>query len=92
MRNQSYYLITFQSKNHAVLLYTILDSKQINEIQLVSTPCSLKVGCSYSLKVLNKNFLKDIVKEAINAGINNYRIYHAQRINGKLTYTEIKLA
>lgn len=89
MNVQNYYLFVFESKNHAVLLYTILESKQNNVAQLVSTPCSLKSGCTYSLKVTHEKYLESIAKEAEEVGIKKYRIYHVQRINGKLKYKEI---
>ena len=89
MKLDNYYLIVFESKNHAVLLFTALESKGNNVTQLISTPCSLKAGCTYSLKIPNIDYLDSITSEAKEVGINKFRTYYAKKVNGKINYTKI---
>ena len=84
---QEYYIAVFHSRNHAVQLYQYLKRKNILLFQLISTPCKLKTGCSYSLKINRLRDL-DLLKEEINQ-LNNrfsYRIYHVTKVNGKKSY------
>ncbi len=87
---ESYFLVVFESKNHAVLLYTLLEAKGDNLTQLVSTPCRLKSGCSYSIKVKNKSHLKSVIEEAQANHLKNLKFYYIEKISGKTTYKEIK--
>lgn len=45
-----YYLAVFDSKNHAIYLHQYLRKNKITGYELVSTPCKITAGCSYSIK------------------------------------------
>lgn len=88
--NKQYYLAVFNSKNHAILLYYKLEKKGYNNFLLVSTPCKIKGGCSYSIKFNN---LKDL--EQLKVEANNYKtpigsIYFVERKDGKNHIKEIE--
>ena len=89
MKGSNYYLVVFKSKNHAMLLYTLLESKNYDFMKLISTPCNLKAGCSYSMKVLDKSHLETIKQEADGAHIKNLKLYYVEKINGRPHYKEI---
>lgn len=61
--NSEYYITLFESKNQAIHLYYILERKGYCNFQLVSTPCNLKAGCSYSIKFNKLDDFK-IIKQA----------------------------
>lgn len=85
----NFYISVFQTKNHAVYLFSRLQSKGLAGIQLVSTPCSIKAGCNYAIKFRSKNYIDVIKKESQELGINKLDIYFAKRVNGRLTYNKI---
>ncbi len=89
MKQNDYYLVVFQSKNHALLIYKILESKGYDFFKLVSTPCFLKSGCSYSIKVMKKIHLETLNREVEGANIKNPKFYYVEKINGKSHYKEI---
>lgn len=89
MKWENYYLCVFESKNHALLLYTLLESTSNNVAQLVSTPCSLKVGCTYSIRIPHKSYLSIIKNEAESIGIQAPRIYFVDKVEGKIKYREV---
>ena len=91
MKFNNYYLIVFESKNHAVLLYTLLESKGNNVCQLVSTPCALKAGCTYSIRVPHRSYFSMIKSETEEVKLGNYKIYYVDKVNGKTTYKEVDL-
>ena len=86
MKLENYYLCVFESKNHAILLFTLLETGENNVYQLVSTPCGLKAGCTYSIKVPNKSYLRIVEREAAGANIKMPKIYYVDRIDGKVIY------
>lgn len=85
----NFYISVFETKNKAVFLYSALETKGYRGIQLVSTPCSIKAGCNYAIKFINKKYIDIIKKEGEALGIDKIDIYFARRINGKLTYKKI---
>lgn len=89
MKWENYYLCVFESKNHAILLYTLLESEANNVCQLVSTPCSLKAGCTYSIRVPHKSYLSLVEREAQTAGLKAPKIYYVEKIEGKIKYGEV---
>lgn len=91
MKLDKYYLCVFESKNHAILIYTLLEAQGINVCQLVSTPCSIKAGCTYSIKISNMSYFNIIKREAIEANIKIPKVYFIERINGKNIYKEIDI-
>jgi len=83
IRDEVYYIAIFKSKNYAVQLHYYLEKKGYRNFQLISTPCHLSAGCSFSIKFFD---LKDI--EIFRSEINTFdsiihSIYQVQRENGK---------
>lgn len=86
-----YYITVFQSRNHAIQLYQYLSRKNYRQYELISTPCKIKAGCSYSVKFTDINdyeLLKNICEKA---NINILAIYEIARQNGKRVLTELDL-
>ncbi|WIV11198.1 DUF3343 domain-containing protein [Proteiniborus sp. MB09-C3] len=86
-----YYIAVFKSKNYAVQLYYKLEKAGYSMFQLISTPCHISGGCSYSIKFsrlsdLNyfKNYSSDFEKEI-------YGVYHVEKRNGTKVYDAISL-
>lgn len=94
MKLDNYYLCVFESKNHAVFMYTLLEAQaQDNNVySLVSTPCAIKAGCTYSIRMPNKSYFYKIKSEALEAHIKIPKVYYAERINGKTKYSEIEIS
>lgn len=89
LKKGEYYLAVFKSKNHAIQLSSILQKKGYAKFQLISTPCRIKPGCSYSLKYEKPTDIQYIKREAENLSDLINGIYKVQRINGKKQYKEI---
>lgn len=87
----NFYISVFESKNKAVFLFSALESKGYKGIQLVSTPCSIKAGCNYAIKFINKRYIDIIKKEGKELGIEKIDIYYADRINGRYKYKKIMI-
>lgn len=86
-----YYIAVFKSKNYAVQLYYKLEKAGYGMFHLISTPCQLKGGCSYSIKFsrLNdinyfKNYSPDFESEISG-------IYKVERREGVKSYNPISL-
>lgn len=89
MKWENHYLCVFESKNHAILLYTLLEAGGKNVFQLVSTPCGLKAGCTYSIKIPNKSYISLIKKEIEAVNLKEPRIFYVDKIEGKTVYKEV---
>ena len=62
-----YYIAVFQSRNHALQLYQYLNRQKYTQYELISTPCKIKAGCSYSIKFIDLNeheLLKNVANKA----------------------------
>lgn len=87
-----YYIAVFKSRNYAVQLYYKLEKGGYSMFQLISTPCQLRGGCSYSIKFtklndLNyfKNFSPDFEQEISG-------IYYVEKRDGSKIYKPINLS
>ncbi len=89
MKQNNFYLMVFQSKNHAIHLYSLLESKEMNIIKLISTPCAIMAGCSYSIKILDERYIESIKQLAEDLNIKKYKFYYAERIKGKTDYRKL---
>ena len=88
--NKEYYIAVFNSKNYAIQLFYKLEKKGYSKFQLISTPCQLKGGCSYSIKfnkISDVDYLANESPEFFNS-ISN--IYFVERRNGKKLYKAVK--
>ena len=77
-----YYICAFTSKNMAMYLFSILDRLGYKEFQLISTPCEIKAGCSYSIKFSNIKYLDILKREAKKLDIDIVDIYF---LKGRIT-------
>ncbi|WP_202709044.1 DUF3343 domain-containing protein [Sporosalibacterium faouarense] len=84
-----YYIAVFNSKNHAVRLNYLLEKKGYRKFKLISTPCSLSNGCSYSLRFNNLTDLEYLKREASDFKQILNSIYEVQRLNGRKAYKRI---
>ncbi|CCQ97599.1 conserved hypothetical protein [[Clostridium] ultunense Esp] len=78
-----HYICVFKSKNMAVYMLTILERLGHKNFQLISTPCGIKAGCSYSIKFSNMRYFTIIEREAIKIGAEIEGVYLAERRNGR---------
>lgn len=83
-----YYIAVFVSKNHAVELHHILSRKGHN-YELISTPCKISSGCSYSIKFNHLYSAKPITEAAKEYKKTVKDIYKIYRVNGKLMTEKI---
>jgi hypothetical protein len=78
-----YYLAVFESRNHAIQLHQYLQRSKLMQFELVSTPCKIKAGCSYSIKFDNLNELEILLMEARAFKKEIASVYLVQRSYGK---------
>ncbi|PHS35446.1 MAG: hypothetical protein COA82_04175 [Alkaliphilus sp.] len=86
---KEYYIAIFKSRNYVMHLHQHLNRKGLLEYELISTPCKIEAGCSYSLKFYNLQQLDVLLRESrlINRKIDS--IYLIERKNKKRYYSEI---
>ncbi|MCF6464134.1 putative Se/S carrier-like protein [Clostridium sp. Cult1] len=84
-----HYICVFKSKNMAVYTLTILERLGHKNFQLVSTPCGIKAGCSYSIKFSNIKYLNILRKEAMKIGAEIENIYLIERKSGKKSMEKV---
>lgn len=73
----------------AIYTFSILEKLGYKNIQLVSTPCQIKAGCSYSIKFNNMEYLNIIKKYSEKIGAKIEDVYLVERKNGKRTIRKI---
>ena len=76
-----YYIAVFDSRSHAIQLYNYLRKNRFYQFQLISTPCKIKAGCSYSIKFNNLEDHNILVDESNKIRKVISSIYMVQRIN-----------
>ncbi|WP_278287302.1 DUF3343 domain-containing protein [Caloranaerobacter ferrireducens] len=82
-------MAVFDTKNNAIQLYYILEKKGVNKFQLISTPCQLSFGCSYSIKFNDIEDFQILKREASKYNKHVRRVYRVERINGKKQIKQI---
>lgn len=89
--NDKYYICIFNTKNMAIYTFSILEGLGYKNFQLVSTPCEIKAGCSYSIKFSNIRYLDVLKKQAqkINAIIQD--VYLVERKDRKRILEKISI-
>ncbi len=80
---RKYYLAVFESRNHAIQLHQHLQRNQLTQYELVSTPCKIKAGCSYSIKFEDLTELDKLVQEAKSIRKTVTAVYVVERSYGK---------
>lgn len=88
---KEYYLLVFESKNHTILFFKVLELGGYDIFQLVSAPCALKAGCSYAIKIPHKNYLHIIKKEIEKVNLSRPRLYYITKESGRTKYKEIPI-
>lgn len=86
-----YYIAVFESRNHAVQLYYYLSRQNYRQYELVSTPCKIKSGCSYSIKftdLKDYEFLQKLAEKSERKILDAYEI---SRQNGKRVLNKLNL-
>ncbi|AKL95208.1 hypothetical protein CACET_c17600 [Clostridium aceticum] len=85
-----YYIAVFDSRNHAMQLHQHLRKARLDQFQLISTPCKIKAGCSYSIKFLNLEDAKKLMEEAEKIKKKVSSIYSAERVNKTRVLKKLK--
>lgn len=85
-----HYLCVFQSRNHAILIFSSFEEEGKDYFQLVSTPCGLQAGCGYSIRFFHKSYIDLLLKRINENNIPQPKIYFGERIEGNIKYKEIK--
>ncbi len=86
-----YYIAVFESRNHALQIYQYLSIKNYRQYELISTPCKIKAGCSYSIKfsdLEHYEFLKDLTDKSNRKILS---VYEVTRKNGKRVLVKLDL-
>ncbi len=86
-----YYIAVFASKNHAIHLLQHVNTIDRHRYELISTPCKIKSGCSYSIK---SNTLEDcsfLAQEAKKLDKTILNIYEAEKINKYRVLKKVKI-
>ncbi|MBZ2173701.1 DUF3343 domain-containing protein [Schnuerera sp. xch1] len=89
--NYKYYICVFTSKNIAVYTLSFLEKSGYKNFQLVSTPCEIKAGCSYSIKFNNLKYLDILKEETEKIGVKVEKIYLIERKDGKRTIQKLTI-
>ncbi len=88
MENRLYYLIVFNSKNHAFFLESIL-KKLGYRVELFQAPKYLTKSCNMAIKLYRDSL--DIAREKITSkGLDVYRIYKYYIQDNKQIYEILK--
>ncbi len=80
-----YYITIFKSKNHAMQVYYTLEKLGYKKFQLISTPCEIKAGCSYSIKFFDLDDFKIVKEVSTRLNIIIESLYRIQRKDKKKT-------
>jgi len=86
-----YYIAVFKSKNYAVQLFYKLEKMGYGIFQLISTPCQLRGGCSYSIKFSRINDINYLKKYAPDFQQEIYGVYQVDRKNGTRVYNPVNI-
>lgn len=89
INSKEYYLAVFKSRNVAVQLHYLLEKKGYRKFQLISTPCKIKHGCSYSLKFSRISDIEYLKKETSDFSNQIDGIYHVTRNSSTKEYKRV---
>lgn len=84
-----YYILVFKSKNYAIKVYYLLEKKGYSRFQLVSTPCKIQPGCSFSIKFTSIKDFETIKREITELDKIIDSIYFIKKENGKKVFKKI---
>ncbi|SDK54799.1 DUF3343 domain-containing protein [Natronincola ferrireducens] len=86
-----YYIAVFDSRNYAVQLYQHLKRMRYKQFQLVSTPCVLNAGCSYSIRFDELEDYHILSREAEKLKKDIISIYEAKRVDRNRVLKQLDL-
>lgn len=86
-----HYLCVFESRTHAVLIFSLFEEEGKDIFQLVSTPCSLQAGCGYSIRYFHKSYKDLIIKKIEEYNIPMPKFYFGDRIQGNIRYKALRV-
>ncbi len=89
MSSGNYYLWVFESKNHAMLAFNLLESSGYADFEIVSTPCGIKSGCTYSLKFFHHEYLQLVNQTILELNLLESRIFYVDNTDSQSRYKEI---
>ncbi len=81
-----HYLAVFESRNHAILVYSLLEEGGQGQFQLIFTPCSLQAGCGYSIRYYNKSLTDTIIEKVKEENLSIPKFYYGENIQGNIRY------
>lgn len=82
-KKDKYYLAILKSKNHAIQLYYAMERKGCKKFELVSTPCHIKAGCSYSIRFYDYSDLNILMVETKELFMTIDNVYCIEKRDGK---------
>lgn len=83
MREEKYYIVILESKNHAVQLIYILENLGYKRFRLISAPCQIRTGCDFGIEFKNLGDLKIIKNETNRLNTKIKGVYSIERKNKK---------
>lgn len=86
---KAYYIAVFESRSHAIQIYQYLKKSNKNGYQLISTPCKIKSGCSYSLRFSDVKDMELLITESEKFNKRIAGVYLVDKINGRKTYKKV---
>lgn len=90
MGNLKYYLIVFDSKNHAYYLESILKNMGYKVI-LIQAPRYLTRNCNFAIKIYDDEVLQVALNKLDTKRLAFYKVYKYYINNDKPTYKAIKV-
>lgn len=87
----NYYIAVFETKNKAIFLYSTIETMGYRNFQIISTPCTIKSGCNYSIKFSDIRYADILFREAEKLNIPIFDIYQVKKVNGKYKYIKIDI-
>jgi hypothetical protein len=81
MREETYYIAVFKSKNHAIQVFSLLEKLGYKKFKLIPSPTSIGVGCNYSIKFKDINDLNIIKQQIYGTNIRIEAVYMHEKKN-----------
>jgi len=87
--DKTYYIAVYESRNHALQMYQYLKNAHKGKFLIISTPCRIKAGCSYSIKFTSEEDIDLLIQESekFNKKISGF--YLIEKANGRSNYKKV---
>lgn len=86
-----YYIAVFDSRSHAIQLYQRLKKMHYNQFKIISTPCIIKTGCSYSIRFDTLEDYHILMEEAKKINKIPSKAYTIERINKQRVISKLDI-